>query len=496
MSRQELRQLKRLNATELYSPRKLRARRQPIPTNESNAYVSKKYQDTVFSIPELQASITAYLSKKDLKASMLTCHAWFEFCIPALYRNVSLTKYKRTRAYPKIYKYGQYIQLVRLCETNVYGVLHMLDHTPRLRELVLSNSFLSRSEMERVLKAVPGQLTRLQVSLSSQELDDEKPWFPEPMLPTMSLVRNLRSLHWSAPGMTVHVDDILRVLCACPHLVSLKLEDICMVYQGFDSCVPPNGRKLFEPDSPGPVVPISNSDVDTFYSGNKLQDLTLECVYISDEGLLHLLGIDMKPAHTADHRNSALARLTMNCYGPTYRSGTRILQECGQLETFDIEYTRMASLELFLGDTIWPSAPRIKKLCLDFKPFGMDPKCYFRHLLAIQAQAPVFSAQDQRQIWTRLRSMVNLRLLRLSGYPIDLHVVEDMSFATELESATVWLTVRALQDGISSAKDSLMSQVSEWLKSNPQGWERRLIGGSPWTESKLRLTFSPEVSSY
>lgn len=492
MSRQELRQLKRLNATELNSPRKLRTRRQPIPINENNPYVSKKYQDTVFSIPELQASITAYLTKKDLKACMLTCRAWLEFCIPALYKNVFLTKYKRTRVYPKIYKYGQYIQLIRLYETNVHGVLHMLDHTPRLRELVLSNSFLSRSELERVLKAAPGQLTRLQVNLSSQELDDEKPWFPEPMLSAVSLVRNLRSLHWSAPGMTVHVDDILRVLHACPHLISLKLEDICMVHQGFDSFVPPNGRKLFEPDSPGPLVPISNSDADTFYSGNKLQDLTLECVYISDEGLLHLLGIDMKSTHTAEHRNSALVCFTMNCYGPTYRSGVKILQECRQLETFDIEYTRMASLELFLGDTIWPSAPRIKKLCLDFKPLGMDPKFYFRHLLAIQAQAPVFSAQDQRQIWTRLRSMVNLRLLRLSGYPIDLHVVEDMSFAKELESATVWLTVRALQDGISSAKDSLMSQVTEWLKSNPQGWERRLIGGSPWTESKLRLTFSTQ----
>lgn len=491
MSRQELRQLEYLNATELNSPRKLRARRQTTSTNTAYAFVSKKHQDTVFSIPELQASITAYLTGKDLKASMLTCQAWFEFCAPALYKDIFLTKYKRTKAYPKIYKYGHYVQVLRLNDTSVHGVLHMLDHTPRLRQLDLSNSFLSRAELERVLTAVPDQLTRLQFRLRTPELDDEKPWFPEPMLHTVSLVHNLRSLHWSAPGMTVHIDDILRVLHACPHLVSLKLEDINMVYQGFDSFVPPNGRKLFEPDPPGPLVPIPDSDVDTFYSGNKLQDLTLEYVYISDEGLLHLLGIDMEPVHASNLQSPALAHLTVKCYGPTYRSGTRILQECRQLETFDIEYTRMASLELFQGDSVWPSAPFIKKLCLDFKSLGMDPKGYFRHLVVVQAQAPVFSTQDQRQIWSRLRSMVNLRCLRLSGYPIDLCVVEDMSFAAELESASVWLTVRALYEDISVAKDVLLNQVKEWLKSNPRGWDCSFIGGTRWTDSKVRLSFNP-----
>ncbi|KAG0087640.1 hypothetical protein BGZ92_007132 [Podila epicladia] len=490
MSMQELRQLKRLNATELNSPRKLRERRQLTLTAGTNAHVSKEYQDRVFSIPELQSCITTYLTGKDLKVSMLTCQAWFEFCAPALYKDIFLKKYKRTKAYPKIYKYGQYVQVLRLNDTNVHGVLHMLDNTPRLRQLDLSNSFLSRAELERVLTAVPDQLASLQFRLRTPELDDEKPWHPEPMLHTVSLVHNLRSLLWSAPGMTVHVDDILRVLHACPHLVSIKLEDINIVYQGFDSFVPLNGRKLFEPDPPGPLVPIPDSDVDTFYSGNKLQCLTLEYVYISDEGLLHLLGIDMESVHVAHHRISpALIHLTVKCYGPTYKSGARILQECHHLETFDIEYTRMASLELFQGDTIWPSAPFIKKLCLDFKSFGMDPKGYFRHLAAVQAQAPVFSAQDQRQIWMRLRSMVNLECLRLSGYPIDLSVIEDMSFATELKSASVWLTVRALYEDISVAKDALLNQVQEWLKNNPRGWDCSFIG-VPWPPELHRLIFS------
>ncbi|KAG0030755.1 hypothetical protein BGZ81_002225 [Podila clonocystis] len=495
MSRQELRYLKHLNVAELNSPRKLRERRQLTFTTGTYTHVSKEYQDRVFSIPELQSSITAYLTGKDLKAAMLTCQAWFEFCAPTLYKDIFLTNYKRTKEYPKIYKYGHYVRVLRLKDTNVYGVLHMLDNTPRLRQLDLSNlanSFLSRAELERILTAVPGQLTRLQFKLRTAELDDEKPWFPEPLLHTVSLVQNLRSLHWSAPGMTVHVDDVLRVLHACSHLVSLKLEDINIVYQGFDSFVPPNGRKLFEPDPPSPLVPIPDSDVNIFYSGNKLQDLALEYVYISDEGLLHLLGIDMEPLHAASHRfSSALAQLTVKCYGPTYRSGARILQECRHLESFDIEYTRMASLELFQGDTVWPSAPFIKKLCLDFKTLGMDPKGYFRHLVVVQAQAPVFSAQDQRQIWMRLRSMVNLRCLRLSGYPIDLSVIEDMSFATELESASIWLTVRALFEEISVAKDTLLSQVKEWLKGHPRGWDCSFISGTRWTDSKVRLSFSP-----
>jgi hypothetical protein len=103
------------------------------------------------------------------------------------------------------------------------------------------------------------------------------------------------------------------------------------------------------------------------------------------------------------------------------------MQECGRLETIDIAATRMASLELFPGESVWDSAPVIKRLYFDVKLLGLNSNFYGNYHLSLQSGVPAFSAVEQRQIWMRLQSVVSLKQLKLTGYPIDFIVVEDRS---------------------------------------------------------------------
>lgn len=498
MSWKELYQLKCLTAAEVNSPRKLRARQQPT-THTTNTNVSKEYQDRVFSIPELQAIITAYLTRKDLKALMLTCRAWFEFCIPAIYREVLLVKYKRSRVYPKIHKYGQHVQVLRLHETNVHGSLHAIEHTPHLRRLHLSNARLSRSGLESILSSTPDQLTHLRLELYSRTKRDAwgegSPWFPEPMIQPVTHFCNLRKLQWHAPGMTVHVDDILRVLKVCPHLESLWLGQVNVVYLGSGVNGPRHERHMYKPDPAGHLVPIPEADLDVLYSGRQLQELVLETVDISDESLLRLLGIDLEPKYPSDDSShnrsiSALVHLRVVSEGPTYRSGARILQECTRLKAIDLVYSRIASLELFQGDAVWPSAPFMTRVWLTIKPLGIPIKYYFNHYLAQQEGVPVYSVTEQRQILRRFQSMVSVRFLKISGYPIDFTVVEDVSFARQIERAYIPLTIRVPYERFESEKEILVARANEWVTKNPKGWSCTVSKGTPWSDSKFLISFT------
>lgn len=154
--------------------------------------------------------------------------------------------------------------------------------------------------------------------------------------------------------MTIHVDEILHVLKACPHLVSLSLGKVNVVYVGHDSPLPPS--PLPEHSDPlGPFVPIPDTGLDMLSSGDRLQQLVFNDTKINDECLLRLLGIDMEPAHNAN-RGPVLIRLDVNSYGPTHKSGAKILQECERLEVMSIQSSRTASFKLFEGDVVWPSA--------------------------------------------------------------------------------------------------------------------------------------------
>ncbi|KAF8953342.1 hypothetical protein BGZ52_012463 [Haplosporangium bisporale] len=242
-----------------------------------------------------------------------------------------------------------------------------------------------------------------------------------------------------------------------------------MVYVGHDTPLPSSGRvKYF--DIHGPFEPISDEDLDTLNSGHQLQELAFSDTRIADEGLLRLLGIDLEPAFRADRRaRPALIHLDVNCDGPTHRSGARILQECVQLKVVDLSGSKIASLELFQDDAVWPSAPFIKELNLDFKPFSMSSNYNLHHGSALMARVPVFSASEQRRIWNRLRSMTNLRKLSLSGYPIDFALVDDMSFAKQLESGTIHLTIPLPIGLFRPQKEVFLARASEWAAKN-KGW--------------------------
>lgn len=297
--------------------------------------------------------------------------------------------------------------------------------------------------------------------------------------------------------MTVHVDDILRVLQLCPHLESLRLGQVNVVYLGSGVNGPRHERHIYKPDPHGPFVPIPEENLDALYSGRQLQELVLETVDISDESLLRLLGIDLEPGHTVTNNNishnrisSALVHLRVVSEGPTYRSGARILQECTRLKAIDLEYSRIASLELFQGDAVWPSAPFLTRIWLTIKPLGIPVKYYFNYYLAQQEGVPWYSVTEQRQILRRFQSMVGVRILKISGYPIDLTAIEDMSFARQIEQAYIPLTIRVSYERFESEKEALVARANEWVAKNPKGWSCTVNKGTLWIDSKFVVSFT------
>lgn len=491
MSLRELDLLKPLTFAEVNSPKELWTRQNAAPTS-----VSKEFRDIVFSLPELQAIILTFLTTKDLTDLMLTCRAWFDICVSALYKKISLSRHERTTVYPRLDKYGVYVKELELYHTNVDGARHVFENTPNLEKLELSCLQLSASEMDKVLSSVPGELAHFKIRLGEVEGDPytirwSRVQLPlEPMFHFVAHLRNLQSLHWDARGMTIHVDDIIRLLQSCPRLVSLHLGDVRVVYVGHDTPLRSQHGRIKHYDPPGPFVPISDEDLDTLDSGHQLQELAFIEGRISDEGLLRLLGIDPEPAFHAHRRSTpALIRLDVNCDGPTYRSGARILQECVRLKAVDLSGSKIASLELFQDDAVWPSAPFVKELNLDFKPLDMPSSYDFHHGSALMARIPRFSASEQKQIWNRLRSMANLRKLSLSGYPIDFALVADMSFAKQLESGIIHLTIPLPIGLFKPQKEGFLARASEWAVRN-KGWHYRIDENCTYTTlPKFELTY-------
>lgn len=311
------------------------------------------------------------------------------------------------------------------------------------------------------------------------------------MFLSVAHLRNLRSLHWAAVGMTIHVDEILRVLHACPQLASLNFGKVYVVYMDGDDSIA--GLDEHGIDPPGPLEPIPDTDLDALYSGRQLQELVLNGTLITDESLLRLLGIDLEPVDndlTENQRRShALVRLDVYSHVPTYKSGARILQECSRLEVLKLRTSKIATLGLFQGDVAWPSAPLIKELRLDIKGPTLDSIYYYNHQRALEEGIPVFSAKEQHEIWSRLQAMVSLQHLEISGYPVDFAMVSDMSFAKQLESASVKLTFRVPNEQMESEKLVLAARAEEWRARNPQGWSYSFDESFMFSGPKLELIY-------
>ncbi|KAI9232829.1 MAG: hypothetical protein BYD32DRAFT_440609 [Podila humilis] len=172
---------------------------------------------------------------------------------------------------------GAYMNLQTLNDAHAV-VFRTVDQTPILRWLNLWNASLSTSQLKMILSSVL-DVTLFEVHLFSRTttrlLHETFPWFPKSMRHLVARLQNSCSLHWSASGMTVHIDDLLRILHACSYLVSLKLEEINVIHLGLDTNVSPNiGSTLRSPDPPFPLVPIPDSDLNRLNSGRQLNMFT------------------------------------------------------------------------------------------------------------------------------------------------------------------------------------------------------------------------------
>lgn len=464
--------------------------------------ISKVFQDTAFSIPELRVVITSFLTIAEIRALVCVCRAWNDFWIPSLYQSIHVANYKRTRVYPKVGKFGRYVQALRVISTKIQGAIHLIDHLPHLQRLSLGEVLLSSAEAEEVLLNVPDQLRHLDIALRSTCKDArEVPWIPEFVFQSIARLQSLQSLIFSAVGMTLHVDDIIHIIKACPVLMSLELKNLKVLYLH-------PGRIVNQetPDTFGhpahTALKISDQDVVGLYVGRQLEVLKIYNGYISDVALLRLLGVDLVPLHpgsssvsteryTAGTRQHALVHLHVDyCYSLTHRSAARILQDCDQLQTVELDRTNIATIELFDDTNDWPCASTIQSLSLDIKPVEFESKYYFNHHLALRDGVPALFAKEQRRIRDRLQSLVNLRQLKLTGYPIDFTVVEDMSFAKRLESARVELMARVACAQVESQMAGLVSRISEWEKKQPKGWCCAFWRGNASRPSTFSLNYS------
>jgi len=90
---------------------------------------------------------------------------------------------------------------------------------------------------------------------------------------------------------------------------------------------PRGANEMYFLDPLEPLVSIPDEDLETLYSGHRLRELTLDSTKIADEGLLRLLGIDIKAIHHTCGWNLNLIRLDVITASQTHMSGIRILQK-------------------------------------------------------------------------------------------------------------------------------------------------------------------------
>ncbi|KAI9242451.1 MAG: hypothetical protein BYD32DRAFT_403078 [Podila humilis] len=499
VKRRDVQHLQHMTESELNAPRKLRERKRAIQTN-----VSKAFQDTVFSIPELRTTITSFLSVAEIRALVCVCHAWNKFWIPSLYQLIQVTSYKRTRVYPKVGKFGHYVQALQVTNTKIHGALHLIDHMPHLRRLILGQMLVSGADAEEILSAVPDQLSHLDIALRSTCKDSrEVPWVPASVFQSIARLQSLQSLIFGAVGMTLHVGDILRILKACPRLVSLELKNLKVLYLHPGRIVDQETRH--SPHLPAHVaLKISDQDIVGLYVGRQLEILKVYNGYITDVAMLRLLGVDLVSLHpgssfvsteryTAATRQHSLVHLHVDyCYSLTHRSVARILQDCDRLQTVELDRTNIATIELFEDTNVWPCATSIQSLSLDIKPVEFESKYYYNHHLALRDGVPALFAKEQRRIRDRLQSLVNLRQLNLTGYPIDFTVVEDMSFAKRLEIARVELMARVACSQVESQMAGLVSRANDWEKKQPEGWRCAFWKGHASRPSTFSLNYTKQ----
>ncbi|KAF9963833.1 hypothetical protein BGZ65_010475 [Modicella reniformis] len=201
-------------------PRKTRDSASKVASDNNKPEV---HQEAVFAIPELLDLITTYLTKDDLRVLICVNRAWSAFWVPYLYSDLFFRKYKRTRTFPKMKKYGHHVKTLEVHQTKWINVVHLIDFATRLHSLSICNAPLTDPQL-RGLPEIAPQLRILHLSFVRRLYR----FMNHCPLRAVAALSNLEDLEWNAFG-AVRVDDILHVLQGCNKLRTLTLSGVHIV---------------------------------------------------------------------------------------------------------------------------------------------------------------------------------------------------------------------------------------------------------------------------
>ncbi|KAF9374712.1 hypothetical protein CPC16_001105 [Podila verticillata] len=313
-------------------------------------------------------------------------------------------------------------------------ISELVQELPNLRKLTLNWFGLSGAVLDWMLDAIQSPLMHLRLlPFQSSVLKLDGPWYPDPLLLSVVKLKSLQSLEMNALGMKIHVDDVVHVLKMCPHLRSLNLVFLNIVYQAnseaqddvrFDN----DASRKFDP--PGPVrFPIDDSNPECLYVGRRLRTVKIHYCRILDRALLRLLGIDVTPPPTGPdtHGGHCLVHLYVATNASSRlsdKSMTRILHECSRLQSLDLDHSKTATLALFRE---------------------VSRRLEYSGPVSAANGIAVFSAQEEQEVYDQLSNLRQLQKLSLNAVvSFEMIAVQDMSFAKYLQLTKIGLMFQTL----------------------------------------------------
>lgn len=439
-------------------------------------------REKVLTIPELRDKITVYLVKQDIGALVRTCRAWANLWTPDLYKRLGYSStLRRLMPFPTLSTHGRFVESVLASRLMPDEIAELVQELPNLRKLELNCFELSGADLDWMFEAIQSPLVHLRLlPFQSSVFKPDGPRYPDPLLLSVVRLQNLQSLEMNALGMTIHVDDVLHVLKMCPHLRSLNLVFLNIVYQtnnGGHDDARSDDTAVREFDPPGPVrFSIDDSNPECLYIGRRLRTLKIHYCRILDRALLRLLGIDITPPPTGPdtHGSHCLVRLdvAINASSPlSDKSVTRILQECGRLQFLDLDHSKTATLSLFREVRPWACAATLQELSLNLKAIQVARRVDYSGPLSAANGVEVFSAQEEQEMYDQLSNLRQLKKLRLNAIvSFEMTVLQDMSFAKCLQSAKINLMFQTLNKPCPEDREMMTRKCEEWLRKQPPGW--------------------------
>ncbi|KAF9380136.1 hypothetical protein CPB97_008542 [Podila verticillata] len=357
--------------------------------------------------------------------------------------------------FPRLNTHGRFVESVLASRLMPDEIAELVQELPNLRKLELNCFELSGAVLDWMLDAIQSPLMHLRLlPFQSSVFKPDGPRYPDPLLLSVVKLQNLQSLEMNALGMTIHVDDVLHVLKMCPHLRSLNLVFLNIVYQA-NSGGQGDARSDDDPgrefDPPGPArFPIDDSNPECLYVGRRLRTLKIHYCRILDRALLRLLGIDVTPPPTGPdtHGDHCLVHFDVAINASSRlsdKSVTRILHECSRLQFLDLDHSKTATLALFREVRPWACAATLRELSLNLKAFQVSRRLEYSGPMSAANGIAVFSAQEEQEVYDQLSNLRQLQKLRLNAIvSFEMIAVQDMSFAKYLQVAKIDLMFQTL----------------------------------------------------